>query len=492
MNDELRNDPELENESNPDIPVRESGPVYTPVDPIWRSTPAPAPEAAPIPEPIQEPAPAPAAETSPKAERPKKTRKERRGMRPVAVVALCLVCAILASLLGAASAYLFMRDGDSLLGNAVDEVIPTQTPVLTTASSQGAVNETAAYIYDLACQQVVGITTEITYYNIFGQTSAAVAGSGFVIQEDGYILTNYHVIEEAEAGDYEVSVVMYDGTEYIAEIVGYDEDTDLALLKIDASGLSAAELGDSENLTVGQIVYTVGNPLGELSYTMTSGIVSARDRVITTSSDVSMNMFQIDAAVNSGNSGGPVYNSQGQVIGIVTAKYSSSGVEGLGFAIPISDAVTVANQLLEYGYVTNKASLGVSVASVTASMARQYNMTQGVYITQVQEGSAADNAGIQAGDIVTAVDGVIITTTDELTSIIKASHAGDEAVFTIWRSGETMDVVVIYDERLPEEEDAVTEQSTVQNPGQGQYYYEGTPGSGNMEDFFRQFFGFGY
>ncbi len=483
MNDETTNIPELEDEQTPEIPVRENGPVYTPVDPGWHSETTVEPAySRPVPESVMP-------EEPPK---PQKTRKERRGMGPAAVIALCLVCTLLAGIIGAASAYLFMRDGDSLLGNAVDEVIPTQTPVLTTNASDGAVNETAAYIYDLACRQVVGITTEITYYNIFGQTSAAVAGSGFVIEEDGYILTNYHVIQEAEAGDYEISVVMYDGREYIAEIVGFDEDTDLALLKIDANGLSAAELGDSENLTVGQIVYTVGNPLGELSYTMTSGIVSARDRVITTDSDASMNMFQIDAAVNSGNSGGPVYNSQGQVIGIVTAKYSSYGVEGLGFAIPISDAVTVANELLEHGYVTNKASLGVSVADVTENMARQYNMTQGVYITQVEEGSAAAAAGIQAGDIVTAVDGAVVVAGDELTSIIKASHAGDEAVYTLWRGGETLDVVVVYDERLPREEEPV-EQMPVQEPGQGQYYYyEGTPGGSMMEDFFRQFFGFGY
>ncbi len=482
MNEEFNNIPEPENEPMPETPASENGPVYTPVDPVWRSK-IPAEPAA---------APAPAEEVSPEPEKPRRTRKERRGMKPVAVIALCLVCTLLASLFGAASAYLFMRDGDSLLGDAVDEVIPTKPPVLTTASSQGAVNETAAFIYDLACRQVVGITTEITYYNIFGQTSAAVAGSGFVIEEDGYILTNYHVIQEAEAGGYEVSVVMYDGSEYVAEIIGFDEDTDLALLKIDANGLSAAELGDSENLGVGQIVYTVGNPLGELSYTMTSGIVSARDRVITTDSDAAMNMFQIDAAVNSGNSGGPVYNSQGQVIGIVTAKYSSYGVEGLGFAIPISDAVVVANELLEHGYVTNRASLGVSIADVTEAMAQQYNMTQGVYITRVEEGSAAETAGVLAGDIVTAVDGVTVTNGEELTAIIKAAHAGDQAVYTVWRSGETVDIVVIYDERLPREEEPV-EQVPVQEPGQGQYYYyEGTPGGSMMEDFFRQFFGFGF
>lgn len=474
MNDEFDFTPESSPQSQEETPVCENEPVYTPVDPVWRREP----------EAVEEPV-FPAAETKPV--------KVRRGMRPGAIVALCLVCSILASILGAAGAYLAMRDGDSLLGDVVDEVVPTQTPVLTTnASGAGAVNETAAYVYDLACQQVVGITTEITYYNIFGQVSAAVAGSGFVIDEAGYILTNYHVVEEAYAGDYEVSVVMYDGTEYIAEIVGFDEDTDLAVLKIEANGLSAAELGDSETLTVGQVVYTVGNPLGELSYTMTSGIISARDRAITTDTDVAVNMFQIDAAVNEGNSGGPVYNSQGQVIGIVTAKYASTGVEGLGFAIPISDAVHIANQILEYGYVTDKASLGVQVATVTQQIAQYYNMVEGAYINTVEEGSAAETAGIQVGDIVTAVDGKEILDSSELTSVVKSYHAGDEAVFTIWRDGETVELAVIFDEKLPEEEEP--EENTrsggasAEPNQQYQEYYSTYPGG--MEDFFRQFFGF--
>ena len=487
MNDEFDYTSEESQPPQEEMTAREAEPVYNepvyvPVDPVWhRETEAPIPgEAQPgsVPPPPEK----------------KKVRKERRGMRPGAIIALCLVCAILASVLGAAGAYIAMRDGDSLLGSVVDEVVPTQTPVLTTsASNNSAVNETAAYVYELACRQVVGITTEITYYNIFGQVSAAVAGSGFIIDEDGYILTNYHVVEEAYEGNYDVSVVLYDGTEYAAEIVGFDEDTDIAVLKIEATGLMAAELGDSENLTVGQIVYTVGNPLGELSYTMTSGIISARDRAITTEADVAVNMFQIDAAVNEGNSGGPVYNSQGQVIGIVTAKYSSTGVEGLGFAIPISDAVHIANQILEYGYVTDKASLGVQVATVTQQIAQYYNMVKGAYVNTVEEGCAAENAGIQVGDIVTAVDGKEVTDSSGLTSIVKSYHAGDEAVFTVWRSGETLELSVVFDEKLPEEDEEEKTQENSQEPGQGQYYYyEGTPNSGNMEEFFRQFFGYGY
>ena len=478
MNDEFDVNQESSQHPAPETPVCENEPVYKPVDPVWRREPEPGSWSDLQTEAVPE---------------KKKIRKERRSIRPGALVALCLLCAVLAGVLGAAGAYLSMRDGDSLLGDIVDGVVPTAPPVLTTTpASADAVNETAAYVYELACQQVVGITTEITYYNIFGQVSAAVAGSGFVINEDGYILTNYHVVEEAYAGDYEVSVVMYDGSEHIAEIVGFDEDSDLALLKIEADGLSAAELGDSETLTVGQIVYTVGNPLGELSYTMTSGIISARDRAITTEADVAVNMFQIDAAVNEGNSGGPVYNSQGQVIGIVTAKYASAGVEGLGFAIPISDAVHIANQLLEHGYVTDKASLGVSVATVTETIARHYNMVVGAYVNTIETGSAAETAGIQVGDIITAVDGVEIADASELTSTVKSYHAGDEAVFTVWRSGETMDLVIVFDEKLPEPEEEETEQqreSVTQEPGRYEDYGEH---SGDMEEFFRQFFGVGY
>ena len=424
----------------------------------------------------------------------KKARRSRRGMGPAGIIALCLVCAILAGVLGAGGAYLAMRDGRSRLGALVDTVVPTEPPVLTTSSgAAGAVNETAASVYEMACQQVVGITTEITYYNIFGQLTGAVAGSGFVIDEDGYILTNYHVVEEAYLGGYEISVVMYDGAEYEAEIVGFDEDSDLALLKIAASGLSPAELGDSETLSVGQIVYTVGNPLGELSYTMTSGIISARDRAITTESDVAVNMFQIDAAVNEGNSGGPVYNTAGQVIGIVTAKYASTGVEGLGFAIPISDAVHIANQLLEYGYVTDKASLGVTAATVTETIAQYYNMVEGAYVNTVNAGGAAENAGIQEGDIIIAVDGAAIADASELTSTVKSYRAGDEAVFTVWRGGETMELVVVFDEKLPEpaEEKPAETQEEPGEPDQRYQEYRGSY-SGDMEEFFRQFFGFGY
>jgi serine protease Do len=422
---------------------------------------------------------------------PSQPKKNKKSIGAGGIIAICLVCAILAGLLGSCLTYVALRDGTgSPVAELVDEIVPTPVPVITTATSTGsAVNDTAASIYELACQQVVGINTEISY-NIFGQySSASVSGSGIILTEDGYILTNYHVVEDADQGDYPITVMMYDETSYDAEIVGYDEDSDLALLKIDAQGLTPAQLGDSDDLTVGQIVYAVGNPLGELTYTMTSGIVSATDRTITTDEDVAVNMFQIDAAVNSGNSGGPVYNSEGQVIGIVTAKYSSTGVEGLGFAIPISDAAHIVNQILEYGYVTDKASLGITAVSVTSSIARYYNMVEGAYVNDVNEGSAAENAGLQVGDIITYLDDQEVAGASELTSLVKQYHAGDEATLTVWRNGETETLTVVFDEKLPEAEEEEDTQDTTTEPqwgGQSGNY------SGSMDDFFRQFFGFGY
>ena len=418
--------------------------------------------------------------------------KEKKTRKPVgvgAVIAICLICAIVVSLISVGATYLVLtRGGGSFIGEVVDSIVPTPVPRISTTSS-GSVNEVAASaIYELAKQQVVGITTEITYgYNIFGQaTAASVTGSGVIITADGYILTNYHVIEDAQERGYQASVMLYDETTYDAQIVGFDADSDLALVKIDAQGLSAAELGDSAELVVGQTVYAVGNPLGELAYTMTSGMISATDRTITTESDVAINMFQIDAAVNGGNSGGPVYNAYGQVIGIVTAKYSATGVEGLGFAIPIDDAAHIANQILEFGYVKDKASLGVKVVTVTESIARYYNMVEGAYVNEVNSGSAAETAGLQAGDIIIALGGQEVTSDSELTSLVKGYHAGDTAELTAWRSGEELTLTVTFDEKIPEEE---TEEGASDEMQQAQPYQ---PYAGDMEDFFRQFFGFGF
>ena len=312
----------------------------------------------------------------------------------------------------------------------------------------------ASSVYDMACQQVVGISSEITYSNFFGMTSsAAVSGSGFIVSSDGYILTNYHVIENAYEGSFDINVMTHDGTKYIATVVGTEKDNDIAVLKIDAEGLNPVTFGDSDELAVGDTVYAVGNPLGELEFSMTTGHVSAKDRAITTEENSSpITMFQIDAAVNSGNSGGPVYNDQGQVVGIVTAKYSSTGVEGIGFAIPANDAVSIANDLITKGYVTGKAYMGVEIDNRYNSMYSQYyDMPVGAYVGGVTSGSCADKAGIEKGDIITKIDGEEITSYTDLKNAISNHSAGDTVEVELYRAGESRTVSLTFDEKVPDD-----------------------------------------
>ncbi len=308
----------------------------------------------------------------------------------------------------------------------------------------------AGDIYDLSCLQVVGINTSVTTTNIFGQTTtSAVSGSGFIISDDGYILTNYHVVEYAKQYDYKLNVMMYDGKSFDATIIGYEEDNDIAVIKIDEALNTPVTFGNSDKLRVGDKVYAVGNPLGELTYTMTSGMVSARDRIITTGDGSSINMFQFDAAVNSGNSGGPVYNSRGEVVGIVTAKYSEAGVEGLGFAIPINDAKTIAADLIANGYVTGKAHLGISAIDVETYVSQYYNIPEGAYVFAVNEGSCADTAGLRRGDVITKVGDTGVASVDELKKVLRNYNAGDSENLTIYRSGQYENMTIIFDEALP-------------------------------------------
>ncbi len=309
-----------------------------------------------------------------------------------------------------------------------------------------------AEIYDQALQQVVGIRTEVTMTNFFGMTSSgAVSGSGFIISDDGYILTNYHVVENAHDADLDIEVMTYDGTEYNAKIVGVEPNNDVAVLKIDATGLSAALLGNSDDLRVGDAIYAVGNPLGELEFSMSTGHVSALDRVINTQESESLNMFQVDAAVNEGNSGGPVYNAMGEVVGIVTAKYSSNGVEGLGFAIPVNDIKTIADDLINIGYVSGKAYMGVSFDSRYNSMYSQYyGMPLGAYVGEVTPGTAADRAGLKAGDIITAIGDYTIEGYNDVKGALRRFSAGETAVLTVYRAGDEIHLNITFDEAKPD------------------------------------------
>lgn len=381
-----------------------------------------------------------------------------------AVIVICLVCILVAGIAGVGAMYFFLQNrlaeasepAEEEASDLYAEVQSAQAaateslPLTIQEADEAAETYTAEEIYLLACEQVVGISTSIDQYNVFGQASStSVAGSGIILSEDGYILTNYHVIESAYAGSYTINVMLHDGETYTATVTGVESDSDLAVLKIEAEGLNAAALGDSDALAVGQTIYAVGNPLGELTYTMTYGIVSALDRLITTDENITVNMFQIDAAVNSGNSGGPVYNIYGQVVGIVTAKYSDDGVEGLGFAIPITDAASIANELITNGYVSGKAYLGLTLTTVSPSVAMYYGMVQGVYVYAVEAGSCSQEAGIQAGDIIVAIDGTEVLDKSALLEQVKQYRAGDSAELTVYRNQDYITITVVFDEELP-------------------------------------------
>ena len=401
-------------------------------------------------------------------------KREKRKLGLTAAVCLCLVCALLGGLLGGAVSNGLTADRLNALEQSLSEItaaseqnskaiagIADRAPAAagSVVSTAGALP--ASQIYQQACDQVVGITTTVTTTNFFGMTSSgAVSGSGFVISEDGYIITNYHVIEYADQGNLPVTVILHDGTKLDAKIVGKEETNDLAVLKIDATGLTPVPVGDSDSIQVGDTVYAVGNPLGELEFSMSTGHVSALDRVVSTEESEAINMFQIDAAVNPGNSGGPVYNSRGEVIGVVTAKYSKSGVEGLGFAIPINDAIRIAEDLVTKGYVTGKAYMGVWLDERYNSMVAQYyGMPLGAYINGVDKGAAAEKAGLQSGDIITKVGDQTIESSSELRAAIRQYSAEDSAELTVYRAGESMTLTIVFDEKTPE---SGTSRSTVE------------------------------
>jgi len=309
---------------------------------------------------------------------------------------------------------------------------------------------TAQDIYDMARNQVVVINTDAP--NIFGipeitGDASPISGSGFIVSTDGYILTNYHVIEIAQRNELPIRVVLNDGTTYEAKVVGFEESNDVAVLKIDATGLIPVHIGNSDNTRVGQTVYAVGNPFGDLVYTMTDGIVSALDRVVSVEGK-SIRTFQFSAAVNSGNSGGPIYNKYGEVIGIVTAKVVRGNVEGIGFAIPINDAIEIAAELIEHGYISGRPLIGIIGQNVSPANAEYYDWVVGIYIRSVNPGSAADTAGMEVGDIITALDGSDISSLETLRFALRDHRAGDTTTITIWREGETHVLTITFDEDM--------------------------------------------
>lgn len=331
---------------------------------------------------------------------------------------------------------------------------------------------TAQEVYGINVDAVCGIATEVTT-NVFGQTaSTAVVGSGFVLTEDGYVVTNNHVVE----GTDNVSVKLHDGSTYPAEIIGGDSLSDVALLKIEAEGLSHVAVGDSDAIAVGEGCIAIGNPLGELTFTMTGGYVSALPREINISGKP-ISMFQTDAAINAGNSGGPLFDMSGNVIGITSAKISGitgsgASIEGVGFAIPINEALRVVYDLQEYGYVRGRAFLGVTVKELDAATADTYGLPVGPIVQSVVADSCADKAGIAVKDIILAFNGRNVKTYTQLMSALNKCSAGDEVTLRIYRAGAELDVTLTLDERPEEQTVRNVEQGDVDNTEEYSYYYD--------------------
>lgn len=309
-------------------------------------------------------------------------------------------------------------------------------------------SDTAIYASNKALPSIVGISIS---YNVsaFGMTQTAeAAGSGVIITKDGYILTNNHVVSSSDSSSYysvseatKITVSLYGSEEkYEATIIGTDEQTDLAIIKINAEGLTPAELGDSSSVKVGEFVLAIGNPLG-LDTSVTSGIISALERDITIDDGSSYHVIQTDCAINSGNSGGALVNSNGQVIGINTLKLSGTGIEGVGFAIPINDTVDIFNQLIEYGKVL-RPYIGISGSNLSETIAQRYNLPVGVYVEDIAQNSGAANSNLKKGDLITKIDGQTITTMEELNSIKNKKEIGETVTLTVYRRDEYIDISI--------------------------------------------------
>ena len=366
--------------------------------------------------------------------------KKKKSMGPK-LVALSLCFALVGGVAGGAGV-LWYTSGKSPVNNTSNALMGNrENSVIALNSVETGKELTAAEVYAQNVRSTVGITTSITT-NFWGyQTVNAASGSGFIVTDDGYILTNYHVVEDADS----ITVSMYEGQTYEAELVGFDASNDVAVLKIEAEGLTPVVLGDSDNLNVGDNVVAIGNPLGELTFSLTSGAISSLNRNITMSNGSTMNLMQTDCAINSGNSGGALFNMYGEVIGITNAKYSSNGggeasIDNIGFAIPINLAWEIAQSIIEKGYVSTP-YIGVTVSDVGQQF-QNYGLPQGAAVQSVVEGGPAEKAGLQANDIITHIGGEEITGYAQLSQYIREAGVGGQLKLTVFRQGQTLEITV--------------------------------------------------
>ena len=407
----------------------------------------------------------------PKAEKPRKSGKGRIWLFTISIILALAALMFMVSRLTASH----WEDRTALQIQSLEEQIDVLRDQLEAAqntggnSVSGTPNSTAdgsltpAQVYARNEQSVVLIETDVS------------TGSGFILTADGYVVTNYHVVEDGSV----ISVVLYDRTSHDAVLVGYEASNDVALLKIEGDDFRPVTLGSSDALIVGDQVAAVGNPLGELTSTLTVGYVSAKERDVSTSTTI-INMLQTDCAINSGNSGGPLFNMKGEVVGITTAKYSGlsasgASIEGIGFAIPMDDVAGALEDLMEFGYVRS-GYLGVMVYGMDPNEAEMFNLPMGCLVDEVTGGSCADLAGVQPKDIITCLGGWEIQGLTDLTRALRRYNGGETTTITVYRRGQTLVLPITLDEKPHE--------TAVSRPGVGLM-----PENGTYEEWFNYFFG---
>ena len=423
----------------------------------------------------------------PKAKKPRKKMTWKGRTAIAAVLALAVVagsCGITAALVNNH----WEREMDELeqeMEQRIEQLEdhlesrPDAEVISGTSVSNGGLNPSQVYAMNVS--SVVSISNYATVSGNFwgglpGQQMVS-SGSGFIVSEDGYVITNYHVVEGAE----KLTVTTHLAEEYEAQLIGHDELNDVALLKVEATGLDAVAIGSSDDLIVGDQVVAIGNPLGELTSTQTVGYISGKDRSVATDGSI-INMLQTDAAINSGNSGGPLFNMKGEVVGITTAKYSGSSgsgasIEGIGFAIPIDDVMGMIDDLRDYGYVKNQAYLGVEVMDMDSSTASMYSLPQGSYVAKVVEGGSADRAGVQEKDIIIAIGEHTVSGNSELTVALRRFSAGDTTTITVFRAGQELVLDITFDEK-PQDLNTQSNEETL--PGE-------MPQNGRYDDWYEYF-----
>ncbi len=462
--------------------------LYAPVDesavepPMYQPEPAQAPPEAPSVQP-------PVSHSEPVAELPKKKprKKSSRGLRKALAWAAALGLLVTGC---CATAWMVNRRWEARTDQLSQQLAALQTQVSRLESvnaSLGISNVansdalTPSQVFAKNERSVVSISNYAMMSTGWGGGAAetlAGTGSGFVLSADGYVLTNYHVVEGASA----VTVTETDGDTHDATLVGYDQSNDVALLKVEATDLVPVTVGSSDSMLVGDMVVAIGNPLGELTSTTTVGYISGKDRTVNTDGSIIM-MLQTDAAINSGNSGGPLFNMYGEVIGITSAKYSGStssgaSIEGIGFAIPMDDVMSMIEDFKEYGYWRNQAYLGVEVYAMDEETADAYSLPLGSYVSGVTAGSAAEKAGVQPKDIITALGEYTVTDNVTLTAALRRFAAGEQSTITVFRGGQYLVLDIVFDEKP---QDLTTDQNQGNVPDTGDY--------DEWYDYFYRYFG---